>query len=93
MYLNHWWALPITNGWLVLLFRKVSPDPTFVFLASLAGGIGVSVVFAAVTFVFVEHPFLVLRDRVMASTRKSAPAGAEGAPPVASLAAPQAVDR
>lgn len=72
MYLNHLWALPVTNRWLVTGARGVSGDPAVVFLLSLAGATVVSIAFAALTFVLIEHPFLLLRDRVLAATKRVA---------------------
>jgi peptidoglycan/LPS O-acetylase OafA/YrhL len=81
MYLNHWWLLPRTNPMMVRGVQSVTGDPTTVFLTTMLLGTALSFLLAVVMFLLVEHPFLVLRDRVLTSTRRPAvglpvPAGA-----------------
>lgn len=71
MYLNHGWALPETNDWAVALGRSMTDNREAAFLIGLLVVTLVSIAFAVVTFVLVEHPFLVLRDRWMTRTRRS----------------------
>lgn len=65
MYLNHWWVWPDSSGAIVRATQSVLSNPTAVFLVTLIIGTALSVLIAAVMFVVVEHPFLVLRDRVL----------------------------
>lgn len=45
--------------------RGVVADPSAVFILSMLAGTLLSVAIASVMFVVVEHPFLMLRDRVI----------------------------
>lgn len=77
MYLNHWWVAPQTNRWLVEAMKLVFPrQPTAVFVSSMLLGTVVSFLAAGVMFLLIEHPFLLLRDRVLTFTRRPAPVSA-----------------
>lgn len=65
MYLNHWWVWPESNGAIVRGVQAMVSNPSAVFLVSMLAGTLLSVVVAALMFVLVEHPFLLLRDRVL----------------------------
>ena len=71
MYLNHWWIWPSSNKAIVEGVQAFVSNPTAVFLISMLIGTALSFVLAAVMFILVEHPFLLLRDRVLTSTRKA----------------------
>ena len=71
MYLNHWWIWPSSNKAIVEGVQAFVSNPTAVFLISMFIGTALSFVLAAVMFMLVEHPFLLLRDRVLTSTRKA----------------------
>jgi peptidoglycan/LPS O-acetylase OafA/YrhL len=84
MYLNHWWALPFTNHWIVAGLQRVTDEPVIVYVGGLVLGTLVSIAVAAVTFVLIEHPFLVIRDEYLSATRRpvrhgAAPASADPA--------------
>lgn len=90
MYLNHWWVWPRSNVWVVRAFQGATPNPTVVFIGSMLVGTIISAAIAAVMFVAIEHPFLVLRDRKvfpkpshqrMAPIRYEVTAAAVGTPP------------
>jgi peptidoglycan/LPS O-acetylase OafA/YrhL len=66
MYLNHWWVWPESNGYIVRSVQHVVSDATGVFLVSMLIGTLLCVAIAALMFVLVEHPFLMLRERVLA---------------------------
>jgi peptidoglycan/LPS O-acetylase OafA/YrhL len=66
MYLNHWWVWPESNGYIVRSVQHVVSDATGVFLVSMLIGTLLCVAIAAAMFVLVEHPFLMLRERVLA---------------------------
>jgi peptidoglycan/LPS O-acetylase OafA/YrhL len=72
MYLNHWWALPLTNRLVVFAVMSLTSSPTLIFLLSLVLGTMVSIAFATLTYVLIERPFLLLRDGRLA-TRRPAP--------------------
>lgn len=63
IYLNHWWVWPRSNAWVVRTLQGVTANPTLVFIGSMLAGTVISAAIAAVMFVAIEHPFLVLRDR------------------------------
>lgn len=62
MYLNHWWALPIANGWGVMVMRTLSDRPAVIFIGSLVIGTMVSAAVAVISFLLVERPGLAARD-------------------------------
>ncbi|MEO7964898.1 MAG: acyltransferase [Gemmatimonadaceae bacterium] len=72
MYLNHWWFSNTANSWMVDTARRITADPTAVFLITLVMGTIASIGFAVCTFVIIEHPFLVMRDRWMAQRKERA---------------------
>lgn len=75
MYLNHGWALPFTNKWAFQIAGTLTSQREAVFLIGLALMTLVSIGFAVVTFIVIEHPFLVLRERWIASQRGTAEHG------------------
>lgn len=82
MYLNHWWFSNNANTTMIDVARRITSDPPKVFLITLVMGTIASILFAVVTFLVIEHPFLVLRERWMAG-RKARLATTRGAAPVA----------
>lgn len=66
MYLNHFWVLPWTSVIAVQWLRAITSNEAVTFLGSLVFGTTLSVAFAVVTFLLVERPFLLLRDRHLA---------------------------
>ncbi len=76
MYLNHFLFAPSVVGLAVAALMRVTTSPTLIFFGSLLAGTIASFVIAAGTFVLIEHPFLLLRDRVFHEHRTERPAGA-----------------
>lgn len=74
MYLNHGWALPFTNTWSLTLAQAIVPQREASFLLSLVFMTLVSMAFATVTFVCIEHPFLMLRARWLNGAATQIPA-------------------
>lgn len=79
MYLNHFFIWPRSNVAIVEGVQGLTSSPTAVFLITMLIGTALSALIAAVMFVLIEHPFLLLRDRVLQSTRRAEPL-AEAAP-------------
>lgn len=77
MYLNHFFLLPGITAWAVNLALDASGSTTIASYAGIAMGLVSSMVMAAVTFVLVERPFLLLRARWMAGRKRSAATAAE----------------
>lgn len=65
MYLNHIYVTPALDRVAVGAMRAVTRVPSVVFLGSLVIVTFISFAAAAVTFVAVEHPFLLLRERLL----------------------------
>jgi peptidoglycan/LPS O-acetylase OafA/YrhL len=80
MYLNHFVVVPSSTAW--ALGHVPGPLPV-VFFGGLLLGAAISTSAAVVTFLLVEHPFLMLRKRVLAGDRGHAASaivpGTEGA--------------
>lgn len=70
MYLNHWWFSNSANATMIDLARRITNDPPKVFLITLVMGTVASILFAVCTFLLIEHPFLVVRERWMAQRKK-----------------------
>jgi peptidoglycan/LPS O-acetylase OafA/YrhL len=83
MYLNHMWLWPQSNGVVVEGVQMFVSNPTLVFLITLVIVGGISFALAGVMFIVIEHPFLVVRDRILTATRRpvAAPLSAAGAAP------------
>jgi peptidoglycan/LPS O-acetylase OafA/YrhL len=85
MYLNHFAVLRWVGPSIARASKAIGGQSAVAIGLSLLAVIGCSAFFAAVTFVLVEHPFLVLRGRMLPSSRDSRstaapiPAVAEGA--------------
>ncbi|MGQ0764473.1 MAG: acyltransferase family protein [Gemmatimonadota bacterium] len=73
MYLNHMWMWPHSNDLAVQLTSGFVSSPALAFLVSLVLVTIVSFVLAGVMFLLIEHPFLLVRDRFLVFTRRSAP--------------------
>jgi peptidoglycan/LPS O-acetylase OafA/YrhL len=71
MYLNHFIVVPGSTLWVVSQFGSL-PAP-LVFTLGLLVGTSISIVAATITFLLVEHPFLLLRSRALAT--RAVPAG------------------
>lgn len=71
MYLNHWWFARSSNVAIVSFVQRFTDRPSVVFLVTLAIGTIASIAFAVLTFVLIEHPFLLLRERWLAHRRAS----------------------
>lgn len=65
MYLNHWWVWPESNRYIVRAVQQVIPNATGVFVVSMLIGTALCVAIASLMFVIVEHPFLMVRDRML----------------------------
>ena len=63
MYLNHFGSLHLSVPRSRALLRDLTIDESLVQAVDLVAAVLVSMLIAAVTFVLVEHPFLVLRER------------------------------
>jgi peptidoglycan/LPS O-acetylase OafA/YrhL len=74
MYLNHWWLFPSSNQFILRQVQHVTTNPAAAFVISMLIGTVFSVALAAVMFIAIEHPFLVLRDRKLLPKSRSAPA-------------------
>ncbi len=62
MYLNHFWFAHGSTAWTVTHLSGVLYLPVLVFLAGLVIGTAISAGVATVTFILIEHPFLMLRE-------------------------------
>ncbi len=69
MYLNHlvfgWGAVTALLGY----FKRTGAPPSLAFAAGLGFTIATSAAFAVVTFLVVEHPFLLLREHILKRPR------------------------
>lgn len=63
MYLNHFWTTRPANRFAVAVSQHLTSSSGVVFILSLILASAASFAVAAVTFVLVEHPFLILRER------------------------------
>jgi peptidoglycan/LPS O-acetylase OafA/YrhL len=81
MYLNHFYVLPGVTVWTVAVLRARGVSEPVWFFGGLLAGAVVSMLVAAVTFLLVERPFLLLRDRLL-GTRHVSAAPAHAAVPV-----------
>jgi peptidoglycan/LPS O-acetylase OafA/YrhL len=62
MYLNHFWFFHGSTRWVVKNVGGMIHSPTLVFLIGLVVGTLISAGVSAVTFMLIEHPFLMLRE-------------------------------
>lgn len=83
MYLNHMWMWPHSNDLAVRFTSGLVSSPALIFLISLVIVTIVSFVLAGVMFLLIEHPFLLVRDRFLAFTRRPAPHPPAAPEPVA----------
>ncbi|NUS32057.1 MAG: acyltransferase [Gemmatimonadaceae bacterium] len=90
MYLNHFYVLPSVTVWTIAVLRSRGASEPLWFFGGLLVGALVSMLVAAATFLLVERPFLLLRDRLLgtrhvnaAPTHAAEPARGEPAPAVA----------
>lgn len=65
MYLNHGWVWPATNKWSLAAGQAITDNREGAFLIGLAIYTLVSIGCAVVSFLLIEHPFLVMRERWM----------------------------
>jgi peptidoglycan/LPS O-acetylase OafA/YrhL len=65
MYLNHFWFVPGSTAWTIRHLSGVLP-PVAVFIVGLLIGTAISAGVAVVTFIAIEHPFLQLREHLLA---------------------------
>lgn len=72
MYRNHFCMTRGLNGAIVSGMRSLSGNEDVVFLGSLSATAAICVGIAVLTFVLVEHPFLLLRARWLDRSRASA---------------------
>jgi peptidoglycan/LPS O-acetylase OafA/YrhL len=77
MYLNHFVVLPRSTAWIVR-HAEDAPVP-LVFLTGLAVGTAISICTATATFLLIEHPFLQLRERLLAGRARQGALAAEPA--------------
>lgn len=73
MYLNHFFLLSGITGWVTLRAIEVTGSVHLAAYVGIVTGVLVSMAFAAVTFVCVERPFLLLRARWIASQKDEEP--------------------
>lgn len=73
MYLNHFFLLSGATAWVVTRVVDVTGSTTLGSYAGIVAGIVVSMLFAVVTFVCVERPFLLLRARWVAARATAIP--------------------
>ncbi len=80
MYLNHFHFWTGSTAWTIATFSGVF-HPLVVFAIGLVVGTGVSMLVATITFLLIEHPFLMLREHWLGE-RKAAGRGGplQGAP-------------
>jgi peptidoglycan/LPS O-acetylase OafA/YrhL len=84
MYLNHFYVLPAATAWTIAALRaRGASEPTW-FFGGLLIGVAISMLAAAATFILVERPFLLLRDRLL-ETRHVNAAPAHAAIPTSSV--------
>jgi peptidoglycan/LPS O-acetylase OafA/YrhL len=80
MYLNHFLVFPGVTAAVIAALRQAGVPEGGQFFGGLLAGVAVSMAVATVTFFLIEHPFLVLRDRVLGKHPAAAPATAAPAP-------------
>ncbi len=68
MYLNHFVVFPGSTAWVVRHARGL--PPTAVFIGGLVLATAISIGVAVITFLLIEHPFLQLRARLLASRQR-----------------------
>ena len=83
MYLNHFWFLHGSTRWTIRTFSGVVHSPNLVFLIGLVVGTAISAGVAVLTFVTIEHPFLMLREHVLGRSPEGATAPAKPVPVLA----------
>ena len=62
MYLNHFWFAHGSTAWTVRHLTGTLHSPTLVFVAGLLIGTAISAGIATLSFILIEHPFLMLRE-------------------------------
>jgi peptidoglycan/LPS O-acetylase OafA/YrhL len=82
MYLNHFYVLPGVTVWIIAVMRAKGASEPLWFFGGLLVGTVMSMLVAVATFVLVERPFLLLRDRWL-GTRHVSAVPSQGAPPPA----------
>ena len=80
MYLNHFWFFHGSTAWVVSHLSGPLRSPVLVFIVGLIVGTAISAGVATVSFVLVEHPFLMLRDHLLGEKAPPFPMGAVAAP-------------
>jgi peptidoglycan/LPS O-acetylase OafA/YrhL len=80
MYLNHFFFLHSSTAWTIAHFSSTLRSPLLVFLMGLVIGTAISAALAALTFVTIEHPFLLLREQLLGVPRetRATPSSADG---------------
>lgn len=74
MYLNHFFFWTGSTAWTIATFSGVL-HPVVVFVIGLIVGTGVSAAVATVTFLLIEHPFLMLREHWLGERKTGARGG------------------
>ena len=88
MYLNHFWFAHGSTAWTVRHLSEPLGSPTLVYIVGLIIGTAISAGVAMISFILIEHPFLMLREHWFAEGAKPAIAGsAVTAPPEAGAVA------
>lgn len=86
MYLNHFYVLPGMTAWTVASLRARGASEPVWFFGGLLSGVLVSMLAATVTFLLVERPFLLLRDRLLGTRHENAVPARGGVPSTADIA-------
>ena len=80
MYLNHFYILPAMTAWSVAALRARGASEPVWFFGGLLTGVLTSMLAAAITFLLVERPFLLLRDRLLGTRHENAAPARGGVP-------------
>ena len=80
MYLNHFWFAHGSTAWTVMHLSGPLRSPVLVFIAGLIIGTAISAGVATISFVLIEHPFLMLRDHWFGEKSAPSPASSVAMP-------------
>lgn len=70
MYLNHFWFAHGSTAWTVKHLLEPVGSPTLVYIIGLIIGTAISAGVAVISFLLIEHPFLMLREHWFAEGAK-----------------------
>ena len=75
MYLNHFWFAHWSTAWTIAHLSGILRSPVLVFIAGLLFGTAISASVAVITFILIEHPFLMLREHWFGESVRSSTVG------------------